>query len=806
MLHVLSRQPWICRRCFQRCLQKQKRFQAQRNLSFVAPAPSPQSHFDKYSPLVEHGDPEESADDRTLRLIFDSPSFWKEFSQRKSHVSGKLVGLVHNHYLINATGFEKFAEISLRKCRRLVRKILAASTIEEYRNMAKDFDRLSDLLCRVIDLSDFLRANHPDRKIQQAAAKAWGLMYEYMNILNTTTALHDQLEKALNNPKVTKHWSQEELVVARILWKDFSRAAIHMPAADRQKFVDLSNEISQLGTDFVEKMEPSSSSLSFDSSRLQGMDPMIVKKLSSRGKVILPTVGPVASLALRAVEDEEIRKEIYIANRSPSETQIQRLELLMTKRMELARLSGYQTFAEHALSDKMAKTPKAVDKFLKALAADNGIYVQQELEQLQRLKQETAGRFTQINAWDRDFYMSRLLARSQSKDRYPDFLSSYFSLGSVMQGLSRLFSRLYGIRFVPHELSPGETWNSDVRRLDVISEVDGHIAVVYCDLFEREGKNPNPAHFTLRCSRLITPSEIHEATLDLPNNATMTPEEAANDGMPTTTSPDDSLYQLPTIALICDFARPQPSYPLISPKPRPTLLTFHEVRTLFHEMGHAVHSMLGRTALQNVSGTRCATDFAELPSIFNEHFASNPSVLALFARHYETDKPLPYALIQEKLDRDKLGQGSETEAQILMALLDQAFHSIAPSPWAGAPPLEFNSRETYKQIIDTYGSIPEPPHTAWYGFFGHLYGYGATYYSYLFDRAIAGKVWKEVFMKDGEDGVVSREKGERLKEEVLKWGGGRDGWECVGGVLGDEALKEGGEDAMKRVGEWGVRD
>ena len=148
----------------------------------------------------------------------------------------------------------------------------------------------------------------------------------------------------------------------------------------------------------------------------------------------------------------------------------------------------------------------------------------------------------------------------------------------------------------------------------------GHIGVVYCDLFEREGKSPNPAHFTLRCSRRISSDELREAA-DLTSQSGAlfaTAREAANDGLATNYNNRDgnALYQLPTIALICDFALPPPN------TTRPTLLSFRELTTLFHEMGHALHSLLGRTALQNVSGTRCATDFAELPSVLMENFAS----------------------------------------------------------------------------------------------------------------------------------------------------------------------------------------
>ena len=665
--------------------------------------------------------------------------------------------------------------------------------------MARDLDRLSDLLCRVIDLSDFVRATHPDPAIQGAATYAYALMFEYMNVLNTTTGLNKQLQKAAANPRVTAAWSEEEKTVAQILIKDFSKSAIDLPQNERQRFVDLSNTISHLGPEFVDKMQPSTDFITLDSNRMKGFDPVMLKRNTNhRGKVNLPTIGYLSTTALRTVEDENTRKEIYIASRTASKNQVHTLEMLLRYRAELATLSGYNSFAQMTLIDKLAKSPEAVNKFLEALSADNSGVMRHEMGEILKMKRvgsAVRNSSQQINAWDKDYYRARLAAQARSTSRRPDFLSAYFSLGTVMQGLSRLFSRLYGVRFVPHEILPGETWNPDVRRLDIIDEYEGHIAVVYCDLFARSGKNPNPAHFTLRCSRLIAPSEIEEASSSSSSSALsdLTPLQAANDGMATSISPSGALYQLPTIALVCDFATPSNSA-------QPTLLSFREVQTLFHEMGHAIHSILGRTQLQNVSGTRCATDFAELPSVLMEHFAADPEVLGLFARHWETDAPLPYAMVAEKLEIDRKGQGAETESQILLAMLDQAYHSELPLQ------KDFDSTKVFHDVHDRYSSVAEPRQTSWQGFFGHLVGYGGTYYSYLFDRAIAGKVWQEVFRGGRDGGATSRDRGEIFRSEVLKWGGGRDGWRCVAGALGDARLAEGGEEAMAEVGRWGVRD
>ena len=784
MFKTVIKRPWVCSKCIR------QQSQARRRLATAA------SQYYEARPVpVDNAAPGAQHDDRTLRQIFDSPSFWKDFSQSSNYgYNSRSSGLFQNRYLTEPKGFEVFANTSLRKAKGIVEKVLSASSVEDYKHVARDLDRLSDLLCRVIDLSDFVRATHPDPRIQAAATKAYSMMFEYMNVLNTTTGLNKQLDVAMNTPEVAASWSEEEVVVADILKRDFAKSAIDLPRAQRQRFVALSQEISEVGPDFVDYMAPEKEALTFQSSKLKGMDPMLARKYTQWGQITLPTIGGISAAALRSVQDEGARKEIFVASRTSSSKTLERLETLLRKRAELAKLSRYESYSHLTLGDKMAKSPESVNQFLQALSKDNRPLVKLEMAELLKAKMSNPNAASPIlQPWDKDYYMTQILSSVRSRSRNPDFLSAYFSLGTVMQGLSRLFTRLYGIRFVPHETMAGETWNPDVRRIDVISETDGHVAVLYCDLFSRPGKSPNPAHFTLRCSREIANDELAEAASS-PDQLFATPEESANDGMAFSKS-SGVLKQLPTIALICDFATNN-NY-----ANQPSLLSFTEVSTLFHEMGHAIHSILGRTSLQNVSGTRCATDFAELPSVLMEHFAADPSVLALFARHYETDQPLPYEMVAEKLALDKQFEGSDTENQIILSMIDQAYHSSLPLASS------FNSTQIYHKLQRAHGVLPaDPPGTSWQGFFGHLFGYGSTYYSYLFDRVLAKRVWQMVFNAGKSGGSVERESGERMKERVLKWGGGRDPWRCLAEVLDDGRVENGGEKAMSVVGSWGVKE
>tara|TARA_R110002003_G_scaffold1389_7_gene22967 strand:- start:1540 stop:3915 length:2376 start_codon:yes stop_codon:yes gene_type:complete len=775
---------WICARCLQQS-QRQRRF----NNTFAAAATA----RDNAPPSTLYGlSASGKTDDDALRKVFDNASFWESF--KRTFHKNTPSGIIGNKYLTHPEGFVDFVTVTIQRCNAVVQKVSQAESIEDFKNMVKDLDKLSDLLCRVIDLADFVRGTHPNRRFQTMAVKAYHTVFQYMNQLNTTPVLYDQLKKASEIPEVYDAWTEEERIVARILMEDFARFGIGLDDKTRERLVDLSGEIAEVGSQFVENMSPETLNLKFDSKRMKGLDPNLAKALTKWGETKISTMHHESQAVLRFVQDADVRQETYSAVRTASTSSIARLEKMLKLRAELAQLSGYETFAHMTLENKMAKTPHAVNTFLGALYEDSRPAVLADLNELMELKKGDAHQDNfpdRINAWDKFYYTQKMLATMEGhyKQRTPDSLSAFFSVGTVLQGISRLFNQLYGVRFVPQETQPGEVWDEGVRRLDVVSDTEGRIAVLYCDLFSRPGKTPNPAHFTLRCSREILPAELEEMQ-HMPHRFA-SPIEAATDGMAVSYNPQrNSYFQLPTIALICDFSKAHSA--------RPTLLNIHDVRTLFHEMGHALHSILGRTALQNVSGTRCATDIAELPSVLMEHFAFCPHVLGLYARHWETNAPLPLDALTHRLAIDTRNGVAELESQILLAMLDQAYHSTLP---LSAP---FNSTQVYHDVYSRFAAVPEPAGTAWQGFFGHLFGYGATYYSYLFDRAIAARIWKHVF-REGKGGAsLDRESGELYKNEVLRWGGGRDGWVCLAGVLGDQRLAEGGEGAMKEVGRWGI--
>ncbi|QRW00380.1 metallopeptidase MepB [Ceratobasidium sp. AG-Ba] len=586
------------------------------------------------------------------------------------------------------------------------------------------------------------------------------------------------LLRLTQDPDVVAQLSPEEKQVALLFIRDFEKSGIHLPEKQRWDFVNISDQILSLGRQFLTEAAAPRPDLKIRVQDLEGVPLNVLRTLASdanrRGEVWITPNSWEARMILRHATNEGLRRQVFTASNAIVPEYVKTLEDLLKARADLARLVGSKSYAAMSLSEKMAKDQDSVNEFLHSLASHHRPLVENELKILSNIKQREQGypKPPEIFAWDRDYYVNQYVLQ-RSLPTSP--VHSFLSVGTVIQGLSRLFHHIYGMSLRADDIRTGEGWNPCVRKLAVVDESEGIVGWIYMDLFTREGKPGGAAHYTVRCSRRIDDRELAEREIEgLP--------PLAVDGM--RLRGRGGLYQLPVVVLMCDFAMPTEN--------TPSLLGWHEVETLFHEMGHAMHSMIGRTDYHNVSGTRCATDFVELPSILMEYFAASPSVLATYARHYATSLPLDPSNLEAHIRSQSPFPAIETHSQILMAALDQLYHSEI-----GA---SVSTTSELAKLQKELGGIQAAPYTAWQTQFGHLFGYGASYYSYLFDRAIASRVWKTLFARD----PLNREMGERYKREVLQHGGGKDPWQMLAALFDDPELADGGSTAMKRVGEWGI--
>jgi len=774
-------------------------------------------------PLYQASTAVVEADAKELRAVFDTPTV--AVSTKKINPSSALnpAGLFMIPSLSAPDGFMAVAHRTHLRAQLLVHRIVHApqNGPEEMSKVVRNLDRLSNLLCSVIDCAELVRNAHPDPTWVRAANDAYEYLCGYMNVLNTHQGLYTCLAQVLQNRAIVGRMSEEELAVANVFLRDFERSGIHLPDEARERFVRLSDEILVLGRSFLSEGSSASSSTSREAALiplgwLNGSPQSLVTSLCKSARTFRDSNGehtlvvPADSWELQAISrlapDGRARRAAYMAVNSGSNEQVHVLERLLKARTELAHLTGKSSYAEMTLADKMARRPEHVEEFLSTLARHHQPRAQSILDALRKVKQRhLGGSLPEFYAWDREFYAEQYMRHDVlTAPSLP--ISNYFSVGSVFAGLSRLFSRIYGIRLRAAPIRTGEVWCPDVHKLEVVEEsnklgADRVVGTIYADLFSRPGKPPSAAHYTVRCSRRTDKDDADndfeygrlESGQKLEARQHASRVEPLEIPTVEATWTDEGMYQIPTIVLLCDFERP-------SVNKGPSKLNWAEVETLFHEMGHAMHSMIGRTQYHNVSGTRCPTDFVELPSILMEHFLASPPVVELVARHHATDAPLPYEHLATHVKAARALDSLDTQHQILLASLDQLYHSPA------AADQSFSSTRQLGDLTRQIGSLPSPPEEAdsvsWQTQFGHLFGYGATYYSYLFDRAIASQVWARLFAGD----PLDRKAGESFKTGVLRFGGGKDPWEMLSAVLRDDEIAAGDSKAMQAVGRWGIAD
>ncbi|CAG2062085.1 unnamed protein product, partial [Timema podura] len=369
-------------------------------------------------------------------------------------------------------------------------------------------------------------------------------------------------------------------------------------------------------------------------------------------------------------------------------------------------------------------------EFLNTLGGELKKHTDDDFKTMAEMKRSDSSFNTSLCPWDTAYY-TQVAKRDWLQVGSSEF-SPYLSLGSCMEGLNTLVNKLYGISFVNDPVETGEVWAEDIYKLAVTHEEEGLLGHIYCDFYERKGKPNQDCHFTIRGGK------------ELP----------------------DGSYQNPIVVLMLNFPTPRWS--------SPSLLTPGMLENLFHEMGHAMHSMLARTKYQHVTGTRCSTDFAEVPSVLMEYFAADPRVLASFARHFQTQEKMPDDMLTRLCASKHLFAASEMQLQVFYSVLDQVYH--------GAHPLERSLVDTLAELQNKYYGIPHVPNSAFHLRFSHLVGYGAKYYSYLLSRAVASWIWYQYFEQE----PLNRHSGERYRRECLAHGGGKPSRELVAQFLGKE--------------------
>jgi len=519
----------------------------------------------------------------------------------------------------------------------------------------------------------------------------------------------------------------------------FVRAGANCSDADKARLRQINGQLSSLTTQFQQNVRQSTQigAVVVDSAAdLDGLSQEQIgaarsaaeaRKLTGKWLITLQnttTQPPLAQLKNRALRERIYRASIARSNGGAADNTPLILKIVGL-RAERARLLGYADYAAYVLEDETASTPSAVNKLLGELAPPAIAKAKREARDLQALiDQQAKAHHTQpfeLQAWDWAFYAEQLRQARYAYDEAQ--VKPYFELNRVLlDGVFYAATQFYGITFKERHDLP--LYRKDVRAFEVLDHDGSPLALFFCDYYARDNKQGGA----------WMNAYADQSTL---------------------------LGTKPVVANHLNIPKPAEG--------QPTLLTFDEVTTLFHEFGHALHGLFSSVKYQSLAGTNTPPDFVEYPSQYNEMWADEPAVIANYAKHYQTGVAIPEALLKQVIAARKFNQGFATSEYIAAAILDQSWHQVAAAhpeklPQTAEQVMPFEQAALKAAGVD-FAPVPPRYHSP---YFLHIFsgGYGAGYYAYL---------WSDVLARDTESwvhahGGLKRENGDLLRAKVLSRG------------------------------------
>jgi thimet oligopeptidase len=510
--------------------------------------------------------------------------------------------------------------------------------------------------------------------------------------------------------------------------RDYRRAGLDLPKAQRDEVEALRKKLSGLSEDFKSNVTKAERKLVFTQAEMEGvpqdfLDQKGVKNADGTYTVMANITWHYLTVEENAKNEQTRLKMQTARDQLAREKNIPLLQQILVIRDTIAKDLGYKTWADYAIEIKMAKTAAQAENFLERLRTGLQPKFDSETAEFRALKvKETGDPNAQITLWDWRYFANQLKKEKYTVDE--DALKVYFPYQRCLEGMFAIYQRIFGLKF--QRVTPPYKWVDDLQLYAVSDSATGEpMGLFYLDMFPREGKYNHFAEFGIIDGKLL----------------------------------DNGQYQRPVVALICNFPSPQAD--------RPSLLPHEDVVTLFHEFGHAMHSILTRAHYARFSGTSVPGDFVEAPSQMLENWAWDKKVLDSFAADYrDPSKKIPESILNQ-LKASKLAvEGTFYRRQLVFGLADLALHTQIHAD---------NADETVplsnKIAADTF--FPEPPDTAWVAYFGHIMdGYDAGYYGYAWADAIAADM-ATVFEK-APDGYFDIGAGRRLRQEIYEKGNSRD--------------------------------
>jgi oligopeptidase A len=594
------------------------------------------------------------------------------------------------------------------------------NTIEALDFSGQTLDRLSSIFFN-------LNSAETSDEMQKIAQEVSPLLTAFSNDISLNESLFHRV-KAVYDQKDELTLTPEQATLLDKKYKSFARNGALLSEDKKARLREIDTQLAKLKLTFGENVLAETNNYELHittEADLKGlpegaieMARSLAESKSKEGWIFtldFPSYLPFVTYA----DNRELRKEISIAAGKKAfqnnAFDNQKITLQIAKlRYERANLLGYETHAHFVLEERMAQHPDQVKTFLNDLLAKAKPAAEKELAQLTAFAKELNG-IEQLEKWDGPYYSEKLKQKLFNLD--DEILKPYFQLENVLQGAFTIANKLFGLTF--KEIDTIEKYHADVQTFEVVDDKNELVALFYADFFPRKGKR---------------------------NGAWMTsfkPQYIQN-----------GVNERPHISNVCNFTPPTPT--------KPSLLTFNEVTTLFHEFGHGLHGMLANTTYPSLSGTSVFWDFVELPSQMMENWCYEPEALALFAKHYETGEIIPQDYVEKIKESASFLEGMATLRQLSFGLLDMAFHSTNPTDITDIKAFEkaaFEGTSLYPDVAENCMSVS----------FSHIFqgGYSSGYYSYK---------WAEVLDADAfayfqEKGIFNTEVATKFKDNILSKGG-----------------------------------
>jgi len=509
--------------------------------------------------------------------------------------------------------------------------------------------------------------------------------------------------------------------------RDYRRAGLELPKAQRDEVEQLRKQLSALETDFENNVTKAEQALKFTKAELEGVPQDF---LSQKGIQTGPdeyTLQANITFHYIMVEDnakrEATRQRMITAQYNLARAaNLPLLQKILVLRDDIAHRLGYASYADYATETRMVKNSATALKFLEDLKTGLQPKFDTELEEFRQLKiKETGDANAKINIWDWRYFANELRKTKYNVDA--EQLRVYFPYQRVLDGMFAIYQRIFGLKF--EQIQPPYQWIGDLQMYSVADAKTGEpLGLFYLDMYPREGKYNHFAQFGIIEGKRLP----------------------------------DGRYQRPVCALICNFPPPQPD--------KPSLLSHDEVVTIFHEFGHAMHTILTRAQYSRFSGTSVPRDFVEAPSQMLENWPWDKRVLDSFAADYrDPSKKIPPEILDQLKTARFATEGTFYRRQLSFAIMDLALHTQIHA--TNADQMLPLSNEILSDV-----SLPVPPDTAFVAYFGHIIGYGAGYYGYAWADAIAADM--ATVFENAPDGFFDRTAGMRMRREIYEVGDSRD--------------------------------